>query len=206
MLFTIQIGSLYVNVYCPVGFPVDAAKSNTVEPGHVSCLLPQVPFIAMSDSPGSLHSQSQAVASVAANPDRSQGIEVKLSDYQWQHRILLIFAPSTDSSQYRQQMQLWQADVTATDALLRRYRKGRDLKLVQILGTGESQVDGRSISSASAERLRQQFGITPEEFAVILVGKDGTEKQRSQTSIDLAVLFRTIDAMPMRQQEMNSHQ
>lgn len=162
------------------------------------CAYPQ-PFIAMSDSPDPSHSQSPEVASVAAaSPDRSQGIEFKLSDYQWQHRILLVFASSTDSSQYRQQMQIWQADVAGAD--------DRDLKLVQILGTGESQVDGRSLSSASADRLRQQFGIPPEEFAVILVGKDGTEKQRSQTPIDLAMLFRTIDAMPMRQQEMRSRQ
>lgn len=85
---------------------------------------------------------------------------------------------------------------------------------MQILGTGESQVDGRLLSSASTEGLRQQFRIPLEEFAVILVGKDGTEKQRSQTPTDLAMLFRTTiavpakqrDAMPMRQQEMNSRQ
>jgi hypothetical protein len=152
----------------------------------------------MSDSPNPPHSQSPEAANVAASPDRSQGIEFKLSDYQWQHRILLVFAPSTSSADYRQQMQAWQADMTGTN--------DRDLKLVQILETGESQVDGRSLSSASAERLRQQFGITPEEFAVILVGKDGTEKQRSQTPIDSTMLFRTIDAMPMRQQEMRSRQ
>jgi hypothetical protein len=162
-----------------------------------SCASPQ-PFIAMSDSPNPSHAQSLEAANVAATPDRSQEIEFKLSDYQWQHRILLVFAPSIDSSQYRQQMQAWQAGAAGTN--------DRDLKLVQILGTGESKVDGRSLSSASADRLRQQFRITPEEFAVILVGKDGTEKQRSQTPIDLAMLFRTIDAMPMRQQEMNSRQ
>lgn len=161
------------------------------------CAYPQ-PFIVMSDLPNPSHAQSLETANVAANPDRSQRIEFKLSDYQWQNRILLVFAPSTDSSQYRQQMQVWQADEAGTG--------NRDLKLVQILGTGESQVDGRSLNSASVEKLRQQFGITPEEFAVILVGKDGTEKQRSQTPLDLAGLFRTIDAMPMRQQEMRSRQ
>ncbi|BAS58978.1 MULTISPECIES: DUF4174 domain-containing protein [Leptolyngbya] len=152
----------------------------------------------MSDLPNPSHAQSLKTANVAANPDRSQRIEFKLSDYQWQNRILLVFAPSTDSSQYRQQMQVWQADEAGTG--------NRDLKLVQILGTGESQVDGRSLNSASVEKLRQQFGITSEEFAVILVGKDGTEKQRSQAPLDLAALFRTIDAMPMRQQEMRSRQ
>lgn len=156
------------------------------------------PFIAMSDSPNPFHSQPPEATNVAATPDRSQEIEFKLSDYQWQNRILLVFAPSTGSFQYRQQMQEWQADVAGTS--------DRDLKLVQILGTGESQVDGRSLSSASADRLRKQFGISHEEFALILVGKDGTEKQRSQTPIDLAILFRTIDAMPMRQQEMRSRQ
>lgn len=161
------------------------------------CAAPQ-PFIAMSDSPNLSHSQPPEVVSVAASPDRSQKIEFKLSDYQWQHRILLVFAPSTDSSHYRQQMQAWQADVAGTN--------DRDLKLVQIVGTGESQVDGRSLSATSAKSLRQQFRIAPEEFAAILVGKDGTEKQRSQTPIDLAMLFRTIDAMPMRQQEMRSRQ
>ncbi len=148
-------------------------------------------FIAINDSP-----KSSEVSHVAANPDHSQEIEFKLSEYQWQHRILLVFAPSADSSSYRQQMQVWQTDAAGTG--------DRNLKLVQILGTGESQVDGRALSSASVDRLRQQFGITPEKFAVILVGKDGTEKQRSQTPIDLAMLFRTIDAMPMRQQEMRS--
>jgi non-ribosomal peptide synthetase component F len=152
----------------------------------------------MSDSPNPPHSQPPEVASVAASPNRSQEIKLKLSDYQWQYRILLLFAPSTGSADYRQQLQAWQADVAGTD--------DRDLKLVQILGTGESQVDRRSLNAASAERLRQQFGITPEAFAVILVGKDGTEKQRSQTSIALATLFRTIDALPMRQQELHSRQ
>lgn len=67
-------------------------------------------------------------------------------------------------------------------------------------------MDRRSLNAASAERLRQQFEITPEAFAVILVGKDGMEKQRSQTPIALAVLFRTIDALPMRQQALHSRQ
>ena len=163
------------------------------------CTYPQL-FITMSNLPNPPYSQSPEVAGVATTSGHSQGegVEFKLSDYQWQHRILLVFAPSPDSSQYRQQMQAWQADAAGTD--------DRNLKLMQILGTGESLVDGRSLSSASAQRLRQQFGITSEEFAVILVGKDGTEKQRSQTPIDIVALFRTIDAMPMRQQEMRSRQ
>ena len=89
------------------------------------CAYPQ-PFIAMSDSPNPPHSQPPEVASVAASPNRSQGIAFKLSDYQWQYRILLLFAPSTGSADYRQQLQAWQADVVGTD--------DRDLKLVANFG------------------------------------------------------------------------
>jgi hypothetical protein len=150
----------------------------------------------MSDLPKPPQSQSLEVASVAASSGRSQGVEFRLSDYQWQHRILLVFAPSTDSSDYRQQIQIWQADQAGV--------ADRYLKLVEVLGTEESQVDGQPISAEAADGLRRQFGVSVEEFAVILVGKDGTAKQRSQAPMDLAMLYRTIDAMPMRQQEMRS--
>ena len=52
---------------------------------------------------------------------------------------------------------------------------------------------------ASAARLRQQFGIALRAFAVILIGKVGMEKQREQTPVAPTALFRTIDAVPMRQ-------
>jgi hypothetical protein len=127
------------------------------------------PFISMSDLPKPPQSQSLKVASVAATSGRSQEVEFRLSGYQWQHRILLVFAPSPDASDYRQQMQIWQTDQAGVE--------DRHFKLVAVLGTGESQVEGQSISAASADELRRQFGVSVEEFAVILVGKDGTEKQ-----------------------------
>lgn len=160
-----------------------------------SCVSTQ-PFTPMSDLPNPPHSRPPEVISVVSASGRSQEVEFKLSDHQWQHRTVLVFAPSDRSSDYQQQMQVWQVDKAGVN--------DRDLKLVEVLGTGESRVDEQPISSASAERLRRQFGVKAEEFAVILVGKDGTEKQRSQTPVGLAMLFRTIDAMPMRQQEMRS--
>ncbi|MBI4780719.1 MAG: DUF4174 domain-containing protein [Oscillatoriophycideae cyanobacterium NC_groundwater_1537_Pr4_S-0.65um_50_18] len=117
-----------------------------------------------------------------------------LSDEQWQHRILLVFAPSEQSPPYQQQQQAWQSRSEGMQE--------RDLKLLEVLATGASRVDGQPISAASADRLRDQFGLAPEDFAVILVGKDGTEKQRFSQPVDLSDIFSTIDAMPMRQQEM----
>jgi hypothetical protein len=150
----------------------------------------------MSDWSNSADSLPLDVSSAASASGHSQEREFKLSDHQWQHRMVLVFAPSNRSSAYQQQMQAWQADTVGI--------RDRDLELVEVLGTGESQVNGQRITSAAAADLRRQFRVTAEEFVVILVGKDGTEKQRSQTPVDLARLFRTIDAMPMRQQEMRS--
>lgn len=141
---------------------------------------------------------AHAIRSEATRIADISGHDFKLSDDRWQHRLVLVFAPSDHSPEYRNQMQAWQADAAGV--------KERDLKLVEVMGTGESRVDGQPIRPASAEALRRQFGITPEQFATILVGKDGTEKQRSQTPVNLAGLFQTIDAMPMRQQEMRSRQ
>ncbi|MBW4662239.1 MAG: DUF4174 domain-containing protein [Drouetiella hepatica Uher 2000/2452] len=121
-------------------------------------------------------------------------VTFNLSDEQWQHRILLIFAPSEQSPLYQKQQQAWQSRSEGMQE--------RDLKLVEVLATGASQVNGQPMSAASADRLRDQFGVAPQDFAVILVGKDGTEKQRFSQPVDLSDIFSTIDAMPMRQQEM----
>jgi hypothetical protein len=154
------------------------------------------PSTSMSHSPDSSHAHSSEVASAATTASSSQMVDFKLSDHQWRHRLVLVFASSNRSSDYQRQLQLWQSDLAGV--------RERDLKLVEILETGESRIDEQVIPSTAAVQLRRRFGIASEQFAVILVGKDGTEKQRSSTPIELAELFGIIDAMPMRQQEMRS--
>jgi len=154
------------------------------------------PFKPMSDAPEKLMRASQpATLSVAATPAQSE-VTFNLSEQQWQHRLVLIFAPSERSPAYQQQMQAWEAHQTGLQE--------RDLKLVEVLAVGASRVDGQPMTAASATRLRQQFGIDSDAFAVLLIGKDGTEKQREREPIQPVALFRTIDAMPMRQQERRS--
>lgn len=146
----------------------------------------------MSDRP-----QSQ-LSSVSLSSERAPQADFRLGEYQWQYRVVLLFAPFEEFPAYQQQMQAWQTNTAGI--------RNRDLKLVEVFATGESRADGQAITPATAQQLRGQFGVSTEDFVVILVGKDGTQKQRYQTSIDLAMLFGTIDAMPMRQQEMRSQQ
>lgn len=56
------------------------------------------------------------------------------------------------------------------------------------------------------ERLQQQFNVPPGRFTVILVGKDGTEKYRTDSLLIPKALFAIVDAMPMRKAEMKKQQ
>jgi hypothetical protein len=131
-------------------------------------------------------------------PSSSAPTEFSLRAQQWQHRVVLLFAPSEQTPAYQQQMRQWQS---AAEGM-----RDRDLKLVEVIANGQSRADGQPIAAASAEQLRGQFGVAATDCIVILIGKDGGEKRREQAPVDPAVLFRTIDAMPMRQQEMKTQQ
>ena len=64
--------------------------------------------------------------------------------------------------------------------------------LVEVLG---NTVRGASDSAAA---LRRSYKLPADRFTVILIGKDGGEKRRSDTPMSAATLTATIDAMPMR--------
>lgn len=117
-----------------------------------------------------------------------------LSSQKWQNRVLLVFAPSVDNRTYQQQMQLLQEQKSGlTD---------RDLVLVQVLATDKSYANGQPIDESSAAKLRNRFGVDKENFRVILVGKDGGVKRQDTKPVQATAIFEQIDAMPMRQQEM----
>lgn len=117
-----------------------------------------------------------------------------LSSQKWKNRVLLVFAPSVDNHSYQQQMQLLQAHNGNFAE--------RDLVLVQVLATDESYADRQPIDKSSAAKLRDRFGVEKENFRVILVGKDGGVKRSDATPVQATAIFEEIDAMPMRQQEM----
>ncbi|MEH2266208.1 DUF4174 domain-containing protein [Nostoc sp.] len=116
-----------------------------------------------------------------------------LSSQKWKNRVLLVFAPSVDNHSYQQQMQLLQAHNSNF--------ADRDLILVQVLAT-ESYANREPIDKSSAGKLRSRFGVEKENFRVILVGKDGGVKRSDATPVKATAIFEEIDAMPMRQQEM----
>lgn len=137
------------------------------------------------------HAQPQTIASLV---DKS--------------RILLLFAPSDTSPLFQRQLTLLAhhgPDLAE-----------RDLVLLPILGNAgpaastntlrdlHPPVVSPTLSIQEQLTLRHRFHIAPGDFTILLLGKDGGEKLRQQIPITLEKLNATIDAMPMRRDEIRT--
>lgn len=116
-----------------------------------------------------------------------------LDRYRDKNRPLLLFAPSPDDAALREQLAAVEAHRAGFDE--------RDMVLLVVYPTGGTATDAE-ISHVDADALRNRFGVAEDEFFAVLIGKDGTEKLRSERGVEMDDPFRLIDAMPMRQREM----
>ena len=128
----------------------------------------------------------------------NSNMALNLNTYQLKNRLLLIFAPAKDNPDYQRQMQLVEGKLAGFQE--------RDLIAIELLAEGTSQAEMQTLNEAEAASLRSEFNVAPEEFRVILIGKDGTAKRRDQKPVAPEVIFNQIDAMPMRRQEMRDSQ
>ncbi|MGI2907764.1 DUF4174 domain-containing protein [Tolypothrix sp. VBCCA 56010] len=143
-----------------------------------------------------IQNKSNRFAPIASNPKtvKNKNMAFDLKSYQWKNRLLLVFAPDENNPAYQKQMQLFQTQQADFSE--------RDLLLVEILTEGTSRASGKAIDEADVTKVRSRFQVSPEDFRVILVGKDGTQKRSDSKPVEAKVIFNEIDAMPMRQQEM----
>ena len=114
-------------------------------------------------------------------------------------RPLLIFAPALHDPQWKRQ-----CAALSNEALIT-----RDVVVALVVQDSSYAHCGHLNSTAQAHiahasAVRQRFLPDSRAFTVILVGKDGEEKLRSSKPISLQLLIDTIDAMPLRQSEMNA--
>lgn len=115
-----------------------------------------------------------------------------LEQHRWRQRLVLVFTDEPDAA-WRRQLDI-----------LDRHRGGlddRDLVCYRLVGeTGEGPAG--PLETDAARALRRRF--EPEGFTVVLVGKDGGEKERWHAPVAAETLFGVIDAMPMRRREMEA--
>ena len=116
-----------------------------------------------------------------------------MSEYRWKNRPLVVFAPSDSSPLLAEQRRI----VANNRAGLGE----RDMVVIWVVGDSTS-ADLGSRPAAKAAALRARYGVADGAFRAILVGKDGGQKLASSQPIEAGKLFATIDAMPMRRDEM----
>lgn len=117
-----------------------------------------------------------------------------LERYRWKNRPLLVFAPSESDARGRVQRRHVEGERAGFGE--------RDMILLELWSEGGSRAGGEPLREADVAVLRARFGVGTDEFAVILVGKDGGEKGRWTDPVELSRVFALIDGMPMRRREM----
>jgi len=122
-----------------------------------------------------------------------------LQKHQWQHRILIVHTTDADSEKFVDQLQAFNGQ-----------EKGlieRKLILYKIIGNQLELLDfknSRPLDSGTiSENFIYKYLQNTNDFKIILLGLDGGIKLQQESILSIDTLFNTIDAMPMRQREMN---
>lgn len=119
---------------------------------------------------------------------QSNTLEDKLSGYQWKKRAILVIASTEQEANFIEQKKRLESRKSGSEE--------RDLEILYIVLN--------KINKTDETFLRKSFAVDTQNFCIILIGKDGGEKRRSHEPLQAEDLFQTIDAMPMRQQEIRS--
>ena len=104
----------------------------------------------------------------------------ELSEYQWVKRVLVVFADNPADPRFVQQMEAIRDE---PEVLL-----SRDVIVI-------TDTDPAAMSPI-------RTALRPRGFAVVLIGKDGAKYLRKPGPWSLRELTRSIDKMPLRQQEL----
>ena len=113
-----------------------------------------------------------------------------MDDLAWQKRPVIVFAASDADPQATEQLRLL-SEAKAEQA-------ERDIVVIEVR---PDSVRGGGIT-LDAQAMRARYGISPDTFAVLLIGKDTGVKRHETRIVPPRALFMQIDGMPMRQREM----
>jgi len=131
----------------------------------------------------------------ATRTTASDAARYEIEQRRWEARPLLVFAPDPADPRWEQQT----GALDDTKAGLAE----RDMDDVRIAGDSGT-ANGDEMVADDVAALRARYDVETDDFAVILVGKDGGEKLRVTETIAIDEIFATIDAMPMRRREMQT--
>ncbi|XP_054888272.1 sushi repeat-containing protein SRPX isoform X1 [Poeciliopsis prolifica] len=120
-----------------------------------------------------------------------------LDQFYEKRRLLIISAPTAANHNYRFQMTNLQPAQCGLDL--------RHVTVIELVGTYPAQVGRirhRLLPPGLALQIRILLRIPQRSFQMVLVDKQGIDKQRYPFPITAAELFTTIDTFPLRKDEM----
>lgn len=124
----------------------------------------------------------EVVADAAPTLEVFAAEDVALSDFQWLHRPIVVFADTAADPRFQEQMEF----------LLSRPEELLTRDVVVITDTNPDR--------ASMSDIRRK--LRPRGFQLTLIAKDGTVNLRKPFTWDVREISRAIDKMPLRQQEI----
>jgi len=118
-----------------------------------------------------------------------------LDSYRWKNRLVLLFTEEVSNEML---------NVLTLD--LHKDKEGLLNQEIRVFKISKSQKINDLLSNETMwmdENLRKELYVPENGFYVMLMGKDGAVKFKDSNPIAREKLFAIIDAMPMRQAEMN---
>jgi len=134
-----------------------------------------------------------AVVAALAQPVVAANEVTSMDAFLWQNRPVLVFVPAADHPLLAAQRAALSGEAPGLN--------DREIIVIEVVGS-DVTVDGWAAPGLAAARLRQRYRVGEGEAAALLVGKDGGVKMRQVGALSTDALYPTIDAMPMRRQEM----
>lgn len=122
--------------------------------------------------------------------------DFSINDLKWENRILIITGIDELDSAFREQTALFRENDDQN--------RERDLILILLPNNGTALASSEPISQSSAGKILDEYVDNPSEFNLILIGKDGRVKFRTNQLISPNDIYQRIDRMPMRQREIDS--
>ena len=116
---------------------------------------------------------------MAAPPSR-----FRIDDVRGREPVVLIFAPSDRSPAFENQISLLQDDVSE-DLIF----------VVQVLVEGACYAGKGKLDEPSARELRQQYAIGDDDFAVVMLDKEGRERYRGDAPVQPEFLHDKISTV-----------
>lgn len=131
---------------------------------------------------------------LSALPLLAQASEDPLQAERWKTRPLIVLAASADDPL------LARVQAALREPANREAFVERDMVLYTVVGQ-QGRRNEQPLEAIATKRLLLALDAGNVRPQVILVGKDGGKKIQQGADADLQAIFRTIDRMPMRQNE-----